>query len=242
MKIVVINGSHRGKNGNTDIMMNSILKGAREAGAEAVNIFLAEKQISYCKACKACWFNHLGQCVIKDDMSDILALIKTADICILATPLYIDNISGMLKVFMDRIITIASPYWERDDQGECRHLTAIAPPKLMMIANCGYPEKSQFQVISHWIKRVARNMNTAIIGEIYASQGALLSTEAEELRPIIRKYLQLLEVAGKEIVTNLKLSEETITLLKSNFIPNEIYIQEVNRHVDFMLRKNSSSS
>ena len=110
----------------------------------------------------------------------------------------------------------------------------------MMIANCGYPEKSQFQVISHWIKRVARNMNTEVIGEIYASQGALLSTEVEELRPVICKYLQLLEVAGKEIVTNLKLSEETITLLKSNFIPNEIYIQEVNRHVDLMLGKNGN--
>ena len=237
MKIVVINGSHKGKSSNTNIMVTSFLKGAREAGAETANIFLAEKQIKYCKACKACWFNTPGQCVIDDDMSDILSLMEGADVRILATPLYVDHISGMLKVFMDRMIVEISPYWEKDECGECRHLPAIAPPKLMMIANCGYPENSQFQVISHWIKRVARNMNTGVIGEIYASQGALLNGQVEELRPIISNYLQALEVAGKEIATDMKLSEETKKLLIPNFIPNEIYIQEVTRYVNATLKK-----
>lgn len=237
MKIVVINGSHKGKSSNTNIMVTSFLKGAREAGAETVNIFLAEKQIKYCRACKSCWFNTPGQCVIDDDMSDILPLIKGADVRILATPLYVDHISGMLKVFMDRMIMEVSPYWEKDECGECRHLPAIAPPKLMMIANCGYPESSQFQVISHWIKRVARNMSTEVIGEIYASQGALLNGQVEELRPITSNYLQVLEVAGKEIATDMKLSEETKKLLIPNFIPNEIYIQEVTRYVNATLKK-----
>jgi len=237
MKIAVINGSHRGKDGNTNIMVTAFLKGAHEAGAETVNILLAEKDIKYCRACKVCWFKNPEQCVIDDDMSEILSHMEGADVCILATPLYVDNISGMLKIFMDRMMVKASPYWEKDESGECRHLPALVPPKLMMIANCGYPERSQFQVISHWIKRVARNMSTEVIGEIYASQGALLNGQVEELRPVISNYLQALETAGKEIVTNKRLSEETKILLKPNFIPDEIYIQEVKRHVDVMLKK-----
>lgn len=91
------------------------------------------------------------------------------------------------------------------------------PPKLIMISNCGYPEKSHFQVISHWIKRVARNMGTEVIGEIYASQGALLSTKVEQVRPIISRYLKDLEKAGKEIVKNMRVSDETKKLLEPNF-------------------------
>lgn len=237
MKIVAVNGSHKGRGGNTDIMVSAFLKGAREAGAETVNVFLTEKNIKYCRACKACWFNSPGQCVIEDDMAEILSLMEGADIRILATPLYLDNISGMLKVFMDRMMVTASPYWEKDKEGECRHLTSCLPPKLIMIANCGYPERTHFQVISHWIKRHARNINTEVIGEIYASQGALLSTKADEVRPIISSYLQVLETAGREIAADMKLKEETAQLLEKNFIPNEIYIQEVKRYADAMLKK-----
>lgn len=237
MKIAVINGSHRGKDGNTNIMVTALLKGAHEAGAETVNIFLAEKEIKYCRACKACWFKSPGQCVIKDDMAEIITLMEGADIRVLATPLYFDNISSMLKVFMDRMIVTASPYWGTDKAGECRHLTTTLPPKLIMIANCGYPERSHFQVISHWIRRYARNINTEIIGEIYASQGALLNTREDEVIPIISSYLKMLEVAGQEIATDMKLTEETAKLLGNNFIPNEIYIQEVKRYVDAILKK-----
>ncbi|WP_026884284.1 flavodoxin family protein [Clostridium akagii] len=237
MKIVAINGSHKGKAGNTNIMVTAFLNGAQTAGAETVNIFLDEKEIKHCRACKACWFNSSERCVIKDDMAEIISLMEGADILILATPLYFDNISSMLNVFMDRLMVKASPYWEKDKDGECRHLTTHLFPKLIMISNCGYPERSHFQVISHWMRRVARNMSTEVIGEIYASQGTLLSNKVEELRPIISKYLQGLEKAGREIVTDMRLSEGTKKLLEQNFISDEIYIQEVKKFADNMLKK-----
>ncbi|WP_371366205.1 flavodoxin family protein [Sporomusa rhizae] len=235
MKIAVINGSHRGKKGNTHIMVSAFLKGATEAGAEVVNVFLSEKKIDYCKACKACWFKSPGKCVIKDDMADIVSLIKDADIRVLATPLYLDNISGLLKNFLDRMMVTASPYWGKDREGECRHLTTEMSPQLVMIANCGYPERSHFQVISHWIKRHARNLNTEVIAEIYASQGALLGIKENEVGTIVSQYLKVLETAGREIATNKQLTNETITRLEQKFIPDEIYIQEVKKYVDGML-------
>ena len=39
MKIVAINGSPKGKASNTNIMVNSFLTGAQEAGAEIFNVF-----------------------------------------------------------------------------------------------------------------------------------------------------------------------------------------------------------
>jgi multimeric flavodoxin WrbA len=233
MKIVAINGSHRGQTGNTHKMVTAFLKGAQAAGADIVNILLAEKEVGYCRACKACWFNTPGRCVLQDDMAEILSRMAGAAVWVLATPLYSDNISGMLKVFMDRMMITADPYWGKDEKGECRHLSRAAAPKLMMIANCGYPERSQFQVISHWIGRVARNMHTEVIGEIYAPQGAMLSTQIKE----VSDYLQALETAGKEVVAALRLSEATKKLLEKKFIADEVYIQEVRRYVDGMLKK-----
>ncbi|AZV56780.1 flavodoxin family protein [Clostridium sp. AWRP] len=236
MKIVAINGSHVGKSGNTNVMVTALLKGAQEVGAQTNNIFLAEKNIEYCKACKFCWFKSPGKCVIKDDMNEILYSMKGADILILATPLYFDNISSMLKVFIDRLIVTASPYWEKDNDGECRHIRRYKTPKLIIVSNCGYPERSHFQVVSHWIRRVARNADTEVIGEIYASQGALLSTQVKELHAVISAYLKTLEKAGKEIVMDMRLSEQTKKLLEQNFIPDEIYIREAKNRSDYILK------
>lgn len=66
MKIVVINGSPKGKNSNTNVMVQAFLKGAQEA--ETLNIFLSEKEIKHCKGCHTCWTKGPGQCVTNDDM------------------------------------------------------------------------------------------------------------------------------------------------------------------------------
>ncbi|WP_094604004.1 hypothetical protein SPSIL_044320 [Sporomusa silvacetica DSM 10669] len=226
MKIVAINGSPKGKASNTNVMVSAFLKGAQEAGAEIVNVFLAEKEIKHCKGCISCWTNTPGQCVIKDDMAEILAVKEGADILVLATPLYYDHISSMLKVFMDRMIVTVAPHVQKYSNGECRHVnkdndaspfrSGVKPPKLVMISNCGYPERSHFQVISLWIERLALNMLTEVIGEIYIPQGPFLNLPAEALQPLtascpqlvdnIANYLQLLEKAGKEIATDSMLS------------------------------------
>jgi putative NADPH-quinone reductase len=237
MKIVAVNGSQKGAGGNTDIMVSAFLLGAQAAGAQTANILLAEKEIKYCRACKYCWFKNPGQCVLADDMAALLPLVKSADVLVWATPLYFDNVSGLLKTFIDRLMVIGSPYWTRDAGGECRHQTVMAMPQLIMLANCGYPERSHFQVVSHWIRRHARNLGTAVIGEIYASEGALISSPAEEVRPVVARYLQSLEQAGAEIATGLKLSAETQQVLEQPFIPADTYIQGVSQYIAGMLKR-----
>ena len=67
-------------------------------------------------------------------MHKVLRLLQNADVWLWATPLYFDNISSMLKVFIDRLMVIGSPYWDKDKVGECRHLTTSALPKLIMMS------------------------------------------------------------------------------------------------------------
>jgi multimeric flavodoxin WrbA len=222
MKIVAINGSPKGKDSNTHVLVNAFLRGAQTAGAETVNIFLSDYEIKHCNGCLVCWFRGPGQCVISDDMLKIFLLLGDADIIVFATPVYFENISGMLKVSMDRMVMIGSPHSQKAAKETNRDIeqSKVKTPKLMMISNCGYPDRNQFQVVSLWIKRVAIKMHMDLIGEIYTPQGKLLTSPTEEQKPTISNYLNLVKTAGKEIATNIKLSANTEKLLEQNLFTN----------------------
>lgn len=209
MRIVTINGSSQGVRSNTNVMVGAFLKGAQEAGAETVNIFLAEKDIKHCKGCHTCWVKGPGQCVTNDDMPGVLGSLGGADVIIFASPVYFGNISGLLKVFMDRMTMIGGPTTQKEAKEVQSNQSNAQVPKLMMFSSCGYDDRSEFEVTSLWIRRVAQKVHMDLIGEIYRTQGKLLSNPPEELRPAITDYLKLLEQAGKEIVADRKLSAAT---------------------------------
>ncbi len=243
MKVAVINGSPKGREGNTAVMVDSFLKGAADAGAETAHIFLAEKEIRHCRGCFSCWLVTPGQCVIKDDdMADVLARAEGADILALATPLKYANISSMLKVFIERLLVFANPYILKDRAGETRHPKKTAEAessmyraKLVLIANGGLGQMGHFQVVSHWIRRLALNNLTEVIAEIRCPQGVLLTNPAEELQPVIDNYRRLLERAGREIVTGNRMGKETETRLEENLIPEDVYLQQINGFFDSFL-------
>jgi FMN-dependent NADH-azoreductase len=243
MKITAINGSPKGRDSITNIMVSAFLKGAEEAGAETCNIFLADKEVRHCNGCFSCWLVTPGECVIKDDaMSEILSQGEGADVLVLATPLKYANISSLMKVFIERMLPFANPYILKDRTGETRHPkkaqeaeSSLYRSKLVLISNGGLGQIGHFQVVSHWIERLALNNLSEVIGKICAPQGPLLANPAEELRPLIENYLLLLQKAGKEIVTDNRLSEETEKLLQQNLIPEEIYLQQINGYFDSFL-------
>lgn len=244
MKIAVINGSPKGKESITHLMVSSFLRGAERAGAETVTVFLAEKNVEHCRGCFACWFATPGKCVITgDDMAEILSQTEGADVVVFATPLKYANVSSLLKVFVERLLVFANPYMLVDRAGETRHPkkkpeaeSTFYRAKLVAIANGGLGQRGHFQVLSHWMKRLALNNLTEVIGEIYAPQGPLLAHSPAELQPVIADYLRLLERAGEEIVTGGALSAETEKRLEANLIPEGIYLQQINGYFGGLLR------
>jgi len=237
MKMVAFNGSPRAEKGNTHVIVEAFLKGAATAGAEVENIFLARKEINPCRGCLACWLKTPGHCVIDDDMAELLEKFGSCDVVIFATPLYVDNVSGIMKNFMDRFMPGADPHFHKDDGGECRHSPTIKPPKIVVISNCGFPEKSHFQVLRLLFKRVARNMNTELIGQIYRSGGAILAEHPVMLKPLIYRYKQLVQKAGMQIVKDGGISEELQAVLERPLLPENVYIEQANKLFDQILKK-----
>ena len=233
MEITVFNGSPRGKKGTTNVMVEEFLAGASEAGAGVENIFLVEKEVNYCLGCVTCWVKTPGKCVQKDDMDELIETFMGSDVSVLATPVHIDNVSGIMKNFIDRLFATRMPHFELDSHGETRHVNRYEnQPKLMMISSCGYPEQSHFQVIRLWLKRFSRNFDMEIVGEIYRSWGWLLKAEDDRLEPKIEAYKNLLKKAGREVVENLKLSEETAAQLEEPILPKEMHLEISNKRWD----------
>lgn len=215
MKIIVINGSPKGKSSNTNVIAEHFLKGARDNGAETTTVFLSEKEIKPCRGCHICWTRGPGQCVISDDMLQILAVLGNADVIVFASPVYFANISGLLKTFMDRMTMIGGPQTAgTDTAADQKNIsTGARIPKLMMISSCGLPDRSEFDVTSLWINKVSKKMNMECIGEVYATNGKAFSLPPEACPALVSDYLQAAEQAGTEIATAMRISDRTNNLL-----------------------------
>jgi len=101
MKILAIHGSPRTIRSMTRKLAGFVLAGAAEGGAETEMIDLCDYRVTPCTACEGCSFN--GICVLDDDVLTIVERMKEADGIVFASPVYIDNVSGQMKVFFDRL-------------------------------------------------------------------------------------------------------------------------------------------
>jgi len=239
MKITVFNSSPRGKKSNTHKIVTAFAAGAEEAGAEVENVFLVDKDIGHCRGCFVCWTVTPGECVIKDDMTELIEKVLASDVIVFATPLYIDNVSGIMKNFMDRLIPVADPHLEKDEHGETRHPMRegrVEGKKMVVISNSGFHEQSHFQVLRLLFRRIARNLGQELAGEIYRGAGELLSVNHVMLKPLIARYEKLLRQAGRELVENGSITEATTAALEKPLVPEALYSRAANKNWDALIR------
>lgn len=99
-KVIVISTSLR-VGSNSDMLADNFIEGAQAAGNEVEKITLSGKNIGFCKGCLAC--QKLGKCVIDDDANAIMQKVLEADVVCWATPIYYYEMSGQMKVLIDRM-------------------------------------------------------------------------------------------------------------------------------------------
>ena len=100
MKIVALIGSPRRK-GNTDLLVDQIIEGARAGGHFGQKLFLYDYDIRPCVDCRGCKRKDY-QCVLDDGMRDIYPLLGEADLIIFGTPVYVAKESALASIFFER--------------------------------------------------------------------------------------------------------------------------------------------
>ena len=138
MKIVCLLGSPREK-GNSATIANRFCDTAERLGAE-IRIFALNKlEYKGCQGCMACK-TKLDRCILEDDLTDVLEAVRETDLLVLATPIYLFDVTSQLKTFFDRTFSFFVPdFFTNPNKGR------LAPgKKLVFIQVQGQPDQSLF--------------------------------------------------------------------------------------------------
>ena len=233
MKVLAINGSPRGAKGNTEQILQPFLEGTREAGAETEVIYLKGKTIKHCLGCFSCWVKTPGVCVHQDDMPEILEKLREAEVVVYATPLYVFDMSGLMKNVMDRMLPMTQPYIiKRGDHyiHPPRYAPAgDGPCKVVLISNSGYPERHHFSGLEEIFRCWTHTPDDELAGTICCAGGALYESEA--MRESQSWYLDAARQAGREVIEQGHISPETRETLDRPLIEDfDAYVGIINAY------------
>lgn len=196
MKALLVNGSPDTVRGMHVTVLDIFEEGLKEAGANVTRIDVYKQRIQPCSSCFSCWTHTPGECSQEDDMKTILPLVAQSDILTLATPVYVDGMTGPMKTFLDRLIPLLKGRVELRD-GHMRHLVRedVKRGKIVLLSACGFAELDNFDPLVAHVKAASRNLGREYAGEILFPSGWFLrrSEAMEDVKGMVRS-------AGVELV------------------------------------------
>ncbi|MDG6222331.1 MAG: flavodoxin family protein [Candidatus Bathyarchaeota archaeon] len=101
MKILALIGSPR-QGGNTDLLVNRLLDGAKSNGYDTEKLYLYDYNISLCTDCRNCKKGDYV-CCINDEMSTFYDAMESADVIVFGTPIYWYGPTAKMKMLIDRM-------------------------------------------------------------------------------------------------------------------------------------------
>ncbi len=126
MKILALVSSYR-KKGNTARIVQMIeshmaaIAARQDEALEFETLYLAHMDLQMCRGCRTCFDRGEDKCPLKDDLPAIKAKMDAADGLILASPVYVNDVNGVAKNWMDRLAYVCHrPAFA----GKCAYLVA----------------------------------------------------------------------------------------------------------------------
>ena len=171
MKILALISSYR-KRGNTARIVQMIENRMEEIAAQRGEpfafeiLYLGHMAIEFCRGCRTCFDRGEDKCPLKDDVLAIRAKIDAADGIILASPVYVDDVSGILKNWIDRMAYVCHrPAFA----GKCAYLIATVADS---------PTRHTLRTMN----AALRTWGVHVMGQAGYKMGALMAQDKMERR------------------------------------------------------------
>ena len=229
MKVLALNSSPRTDGqSKTEMMMNALVAGMREAGAEVTVAALREKKIKNCAGCFSCWTKTPGTCIHKDDMTkELLPKFLKSDLVVYASPLYHFTVNAEMKTFIERTLPFLEPFFLQHN-GRTYHPLRGKAPKTVILSVAGLPEESVFDQLSSWANFIYGDHNPdakTLVAEIYRPMAEALTLPyfKEKGADILAATRQ----AGREIVSSMHISKETMARVKQPIVEDPARFLEI---------------
>lgn len=159
MKALVLMGSPR-KNGNTAALLAPFCEELGKAGAEVETVWLYDRDIRPCVACRTCqkdWT--VFGCVQQDDVQAIFSQVLSCDLLILATPIYSWYCTPPMKALLDRLVYGVNKYY-----GAEKGPSLWEGKSLALLLTCGYPPEKGCDLFAEGMRRYCRHSALRYLG------------------------------------------------------------------------------
>ncbi|WDV44269.1 flavodoxin family protein [Clostridiaceae bacterium M8S5] len=177
------------RNENTQKIVSSVVDGLLEKDILVKKINLKDLNISACTACGYC--EHQGECIIKDDMTEIYKDFDEADIVVFGSPVYFNTVSSYAKAMIDR----CQMFWSSKYKLRKPSIDVKKKRLGVFIAVGGAPYyKEQFDSCISVTKLFFKAINTSYSHEILVSDTDKKQIESRE------DILKRAYFIGKELV------------------------------------------
>jgi len=218
MKILALNSSARsGGESKTELMLNHLIDGMREAKADVEVVNLREKNIKNCVGCFSCMTKSPGKCVLKDDMTgELFPKWLESDLIIYATPLFHHTVNATMKTFIERTFPICEPFL-LEEKGRWIHPLRKTHPAAVVLSVCGFPAMSAFGALTHYAKFLFEEQEKGRLwAEIYRPGAEFMYQSVDKQKDILDATRQ----AGRELVETQKVSPKTLARIEQPLSDN----------------------
>jgi len=159
VKVIGFNGSPR-KGANTATLVETVLKGAADKGAETRIVNLNELNIHGCQGCGACK-KKAGTCAFKDDLTPLLEELKDVDAIVLGSPIYWFRIGAQLKMLIDRFYCYLGQEIDPKTGEKSGFFTFPGGKKFVIVTSQGDEMPEMYQQTLDWLNMVASIMGSS---------------------------------------------------------------------------------
>ena len=157
MKVCVLMGSPR-KNGNTAAILEPFCQELRLKGAEVETIWVHDKDIRPCMACRSCQKDWTGfGCAQKDDGQELFEKVFACDLLVLATPIYVWYCTPPMKALLDRMVYAMN-------KGEKRGPSLWKGKAMALLETCGYPPEKGSDLFEEGMRRYCKHSGLRYVG------------------------------------------------------------------------------
>jgi len=229
MKILAINGSHRGDKGYTGFLINKIFEGAKSENAVCETVTLTRADINRCTACDTCHTEKSYlKCIFdeKDDVKKIFSKIADADVIIYATPIYIFGMSGLLKTFLDRMNSITDsgrPMITEQGLLFYQFIGKVCSKPFVTLLSCDNFENETHKNVLDYFKTFSKFMDAPQCGVLIRNLAKLSgSGKSKEILEKLPKLTQVYDAyiqAGKELAIKGSISKATEKIANQEIVP-----------------------
>ena len=199
-------------------------------GSSVEIINLSEQNLQMCIGCLRCWDKQDSReirCVLSDGAAALLKNMLDSDLIIFASPLYYESVTGLMKIFLERMVMLHNADITQRD-GLYSHDISLRVPPLAFVCSCDLPGSKNFEHVSLYMKRVAFDLRTELAAEIYQCEARLMRWPTAAAETLIRVQEQVWRRAGEELAEKGALSARTEKQLRMPLVVHAHYIKTAN--------------